>query len=55
MTEISYNEIPNFLQNADLFQDLDPLSNEKFILKYYKENDTIHSHDDLLLYFQVID
>jgi len=54
MTEISYNEIPDFLKNADLFQDLDT-SDEKFILKYYKEDDTINSLDDLLLYFQVID
>jgi hypothetical protein len=55
MIEISYDEIPAFLQNADLFQDLDKLSSEKFILKFYKEDDTINSQDDLLLYFQVID
>jgi ankyrin repeat protein len=55
MTEISYDEIPKFLHNADLFQDLDKLSSEKFILKYYKEDDSINSIDDLLLYFQVID
>ena len=54
MTEISYSEIPEFVKNADIFQELDKNGN-KFTLMYFKETDEINSFDDLSLYIKFID
>lgn len=50
---LTLDEVPKYLCKAQLFKNLD--IGESFILKYYKEDDTINSLSDLLLYFKVID